>query len=119
MVGSLWLILSVAVGLRFGYAWNEQRKIPAELLVGRLQQETGNIAYSLAVGKGFSSPWLRESGPTAYLAPVYPLLVAGIFRIFGIETIHSFFAAASLNIIFSAAACGRFSSPVNVLLAPV
>jgi 4-amino-4-deoxy-L-arabinose transferase-like glycosyltransferase len=105
MVASLWLILLVAGGLRFGYAWNEQRKIPAELLTGRFQQETGNIAYSLATGKGFSSPWLRESGPTAYLAPVYPLLLAGIFRIFGIETIRSFFAAASLNILFSTVAC--------------
>ncbi len=105
VVTSLWLILLAAAGLRFGYAWHEQRKIPSELLVARFQQETGNIAYSLATGKGFSSPWLRESGPTAYLAPVYPLLLAGIFRIFGIETIHSFFATASLNIVFSVATC--------------
>jgi Dolichyl-phosphate-mannose-protein mannosyltransferase len=102
---SLWLILLVAVGVRFGYAWDQQRQIPDERLVARFQQETGNIASALAMGKGFSSPWLRESGPTAYLAPVYPLLLAGVFRIFGIETIHSFFAAAALNILFSAAAC--------------
>jgi 4-amino-4-deoxy-L-arabinose transferase-like glycosyltransferase len=102
---SLWIILLVAAGLRFGYAWDQQRKIPEEILLGRFQQETGNIAYSVAAGRGFSSPWLRESGPTAFLAPVYPLLLAGIFRIFGIETIHSFFAAAFLNIVFSVLAC--------------
>jgi 4-amino-4-deoxy-L-arabinose transferase-like glycosyltransferase len=105
MLTSLWLIVAVAAGLRFGYAWDQQRTIPAERLVNRFQTETGNIAWSLATGRGFSSPWLRPSGPTAYLAPAYPILLAGIFKIFGAKTLSSFFAAASLNILFSAAAC--------------
>ena len=95
----------MAVGVRLAYAWQQQRQIPGEVLLLRFHQETGNIAYSLAMGKGFSSPFGRDTGPTAWVAPVYPLLIAGIFRIFGVETIRSFFAAISMNILFSAATC--------------
>ncbi len=102
---SVWLIFFLAVGVRLAYAWEQQRKIPGEVLLLRFHQETGNIAYSLAMGKGFSSPFGRDTGPTAWVAPVYPVLIAGIFRIFGVETIRSFFAATSMNILFSAATC--------------
>jgi hypothetical protein len=102
---SIWLIFFAAVGLRLAYAWEQQRQIPAEVLLLRFHQETGNIAYSLAMGKGFSSPFGRDTGATAWVAPVYPLLIAGMFRIFGVETIRAFFAAVSMNILFSAATC--------------
>jgi hypothetical protein len=67
--------------------------------------EPGNIAHSLAVGKGFASPFHEDTGPTAWDPPVYPLLVAGVFRIFGTFTFPAFIAAVSLNIIFSSLAC--------------
>jgi hypothetical protein len=41
------------------------------------------IALSLHNGHGFSSPFGFPSGPTALLAPGYPLLIAGVMRIFG------------------------------------
>jgi hypothetical protein len=69
------------------------------------QNETGNIAYALATGKGFSSVFRGDTGPTAWLAPVYPLLVAAIFWILGVFTPASFFAVVFVNSIFSAAAC--------------
>ncbi len=103
---SLSLIVVVALGARVSFAWNQERKMRADL-VGLVPflNETGNIAYSLAAGHGFSSPYWQETGPTAWLTPVYPALVALIFRIFGIHTPHSFFAIVFLNILFSAAAC--------------
>jgi 4-amino-4-deoxy-L-arabinose transferase-like glycosyltransferase len=103
---SLSLILVIALGARAGFAWNQERKMRADL-VGLVPflNETGNIAYSLAAGHGFSSPYWQETGPTAWLTPVYPVLVAGVFRVFGIHTAHSFFAIVFLNILFSAAAC--------------
>ena len=67
--------------------------------------ETGNIAFSLAQGHGFSSPWWQESGPTAWLTPVYPWIVSILYRLFGIHTPHAFYAVVLLNILFSAAAC--------------
>src|SRR5208283_2925868 len=39
------------------------------------------------------------------LAPVYPLLIAAIFKLFGSFTVASFYAAALLNSMFSALAC--------------
>jgi 4-amino-4-deoxy-L-arabinose transferase-like glycosyltransferase len=103
---SLALILVIALGARVAFAWNQERKMRADL-VGLVPflNETGNIAYSLAAGHGFSSPYWQETGPTAWLTPVYPVLVAGVFRVFGIHTPHSFFAIVFLNILFSTATC--------------
>jgi hypothetical protein len=103
---SLSLILVIALGARISFAWNQERKMRADL-VGLVPflNETGNIAYSLAAGHGFSSPYWQETGPTAWLTPVYPALVAGVFLVFGIHTAHSFFAIVFLNILFSTAVC--------------
>jgi 4-amino-4-deoxy-L-arabinose transferase-like glycosyltransferase len=103
---SLALIVVIALGARVTFAWNQEHKMRADL-VGLVPflNETGNIAYSLAAGHGFSSPYWQETGPTAWLTPVYPVLVAAVFRVFGIHTPHSFFAIVFLNILFSAAAC--------------
>lgn len=103
---SLLLIVVVALGTRIAFAWHEERQISAQALsIVPFQTETGHIAYSIASGKGFSSPFQRETGPTAWLAPVYPCLLAGIFKLFGIYTLRSFFAALFLNILFSVGVC--------------
>ena len=103
---SLPFIVVVAIGARATFAWNQGRKLPANL-VGTVpfRQEAGNIARSLAMGKGFSNPFNQGTGATAWLTPVYPLLLAGVFRIFGIFTPASFIMAVALNIVFSAAVC--------------
>jgi 4-amino-4-deoxy-L-arabinose transferase-like glycosyltransferase len=103
---SVLLIVVVALVARLAFAWYEERQIAAQALsIVPFQTETGHIAYSIARGKGFSSPFQRDTGPTAWLAPAYPYLLAGIFRLFGIYTLHSFFAALFLNILFSAGTC--------------
>jgi len=51
--------------------------------------ESGNIAVSLAKGNGFGSPFRVDTGPTAWMSPLYPLLLSGILRIFGIYTYQS------------------------------
>jgi Dolichyl-phosphate-mannose-protein mannosyltransferase len=103
---SLWLILLVGFGARLAFAWDQERKIPdAALASAPFEQETGSIARAIATGRGFSNPFLRETGPTAWLTPVYPLVVAGTFKIFGISTIPSFFFLVLLNCIFSTAVC--------------
>jgi 4-amino-4-deoxy-L-arabinose transferase-like glycosyltransferase len=103
---SLLLIVVVALAARVAFAWYEVRQIsPQVLSIVPFQTETGHIAYSIASGKGYSSPFQRDTGPTAWLAPVYPYLLAGIFKLFGIYSLHSFLAALSLNILFSTGAC--------------
>jgi hypothetical protein len=103
---SLLLIVLVALAARLGFAWYQVRQMPREAIGSvPFAQETGSIAFALATGKGFNSPFRGETGPTAWLTPVYPLLVAGIFRVFGVFTAGSFFAVVFLNALFSSAVC--------------
>jgi hypothetical protein len=103
---SVLAIVIVAFAARAGFAWSQIAKMPSEAVVmGPFQTETGHIAYSLATGKGFSSPFQRDSGPTAWLTPVYPLMLAGIFKVFGVYSRAAFLVAILLNIVFSAATC--------------
>jgi hypothetical protein len=106
IVTCLPLILVVALALRVGFARQQERQIP-RYLVGLVPflQETGNIAYSIALGHGFGSPYWQETGPTAWLTPVYPYIVAAAYRIFGIHTPHALFAIVLLNILFSVVTC--------------
>lgn len=64
--------------------------------------ETGRIARSIALGQGFSSPFQDISGPTAWLAPIYPYLLAGVFKLFGVYTSASAIVILTINSIFSA-----------------
>jgi Dolichyl-phosphate-mannose-protein mannosyltransferase len=103
---SLTFIVLVAIAARMTFAWDQAHKIaPDVLAIVPFQQETGNIAYSLAQGQGFGGVFRTNTGPTAWLAPIYPLMIAGIFKSFGVFTTRAFFAAVFLNVIFSSAAC--------------
>jgi hypothetical protein len=52
----------------------------------RFAGEAGRIAQSIVEGRGFSSPFQGATGPTAIMPPIYPSLLAGVFRLFGIYT---------------------------------
>lgn len=71
----------------------------------RFAGETGRIARSLVQGKGFSSPMFADTGPTAWMTPIYPALLAATFRLFGVYTKASAIFMLSLNSLFSALAC--------------
>lgn len=103
---SLIVIVLLALGARVAFAWSEARRIPGDVLAAAsFDQETGSIAKSVASGKGYSSPYRKDSGPTAWLAPVYPLLVAGTFKALGVCTIQSFWLLVALNTLCSAGTC--------------
>jgi Dolichyl-phosphate-mannose-protein mannosyltransferase len=105
LLTSVWFIASAAFGTRIAFVWDQQRKIPHQILASvPFEQEAGNIALSLSQGSGFSNLFRQTTGPTAWLPPVYPFLLSQIFSIFGSFTITSFFAAVLLNVLFSAAA---------------
>jgi 4-amino-4-deoxy-L-arabinose transferase-like glycosyltransferase len=67
--------------------------------------ETGAVAYSLATGHGFSSPFAGSTGPTAWVAPLYPALVALVFKVFGAFTLTAGFVMLFLNSVFAALNC--------------
>jgi 4-amino-4-deoxy-L-arabinose transferase-like glycosyltransferase len=59
----------------------------------------GWLARSLLEGKGLSSPFGLPTGPTAFIAPVYPIMVAGIFKVFGIDSVASAYVIFGLQIL--------------------
>jgi len=65
--------------------------------------ELGRVARAIAAGEGFSSP-LREleSGPTVWFTPIYPYIVAGIFKLWGIYSYTSQITIQIMNCVFSA-----------------
>src|SRR5271168_4431400 len=63
--------------------------------------ETGRLARALAAGEGYSSPLNVDSGPSAWMTPLYPLLLAGVFKIFGIFSWASFLVIAAINCVFA------------------
>jgi hypothetical protein len=71
----------------------------------RFGGEAGRIARSISLGEGFSNPLFGQTGPTAWLSPVFPYLLAGIFKVFGIYSKTSALVALSLDSLFSALTC--------------
>jgi 4-amino-4-deoxy-L-arabinose transferase-like glycosyltransferase len=67
--------------------------------------EMGWTARSIALGHGFSGPFQALTGPTALVPPLYPYILAGIFKLFGLYTPLAAFVALLLNSILSALTC--------------
>jgi hypothetical protein len=65
--------------------------------------EPSHIAAALAAGLGFSSPYAgAPTAPTAQQPPLYPLMLAGIFKLFGICTATSAWTAVLVNVLAGA-----------------
>ena len=89
----------VAVRLFYTSTWNDYDD---HLLFGL---ETGRISRSIAEGHGFGNPLYVQTGPTAWLTPIYPYLLAGVFKLFGVYSKASALVILSLNSLFSALIC--------------
>ncbi|MBV8050658.1 MAG: glycosyltransferase family 39 protein, partial [Acidobacteriaceae bacterium] len=72
----------------FGYGW-----------------EMGRIGQAIALGEGFSSPYGGSTGPTAWEPPLYPYLIGGVFKLFGIYSDTSAWVLLSINSVFTALTC--------------
>jgi hypothetical protein len=64
--------------------------------------EMGRIARALTTGHGYADPFAGHTGPTAWVTPLYPLLMALVFRLAGIYTLTSAWILLTLNSLFSA-----------------
>src|SRR6476660_5034991 len=67
--------------------------------------EMGRIARSIALGQGFSSPTDFSTGPTAWAPPLYPYILARVFKLFGLYSRASAFVILSINSAFAALTC--------------
>jgi 4-amino-4-deoxy-L-arabinose transferase-like glycosyltransferase len=67
--------------------------------------EMGRIGRSIASGHGFGNPFNEPTGPTAWEPPLYPFLIAGVFKLFGVYSHASALILLSINSVFSALTC--------------
>jgi len=67
--------------------------------------EMGRVARSIALGHGFSSPYEGNTGPTAWEPPLYPYLMAAVFKIFGVYTQASAWVLLSINSLLATLTC--------------
>lgn len=67
--------------------------------------EMGRIGRSIAMGQGFSSPFGGSTGPTAWEPPIYPYLIAGVFKVFGIYSRPSAIVLLAINSCFASLTC--------------
>jgi 4-amino-4-deoxy-L-arabinose transferase-like glycosyltransferase len=74
----------VAFVLRFGFVLVKHTYISAPGSILPFGAEICSIAERIVEGRGYSSPFYIETGPSAWVAPVYPLLAAAVFRLFGV-----------------------------------
>ncbi len=75
----IWALVVLAIGLRLSFAmafyrWNENTLLDAE--------RYRRVAVSLLEGRGFCE-WGNH--PTAFVPPMYPLFLAGCFKVFGVD----------------------------------
>jgi len=102
---SVWIAIAIAFTLRFGWVLLSRSyhfSHPDHFDFG---QEIGALAYSLATGHGFSSPFLVPSGPSTWIAPVYPFALALVFKVFGVYTTASAIVMLAINCACSALTC--------------
>ena len=106
-IGGLLVLALLAVAVR----------VAAVFAVGsykldRVTYEHGEIARNLVEGRGFTVRWLGAEGPTSQQAPVYPALLAGCYKFFGVES-----TAAKLAMQLFQALLGSLLAVCVVLLA--
>jgi 4-amino-4-deoxy-L-arabinose transferase-like glycosyltransferase len=98
-----WLMFAIALAIRLivvGFLYPEQMQ--ARRGFWPFGYEIGRVARSLAEGRGYSSPLFSETGPTAWAAPIYPAILAAVFKVFGVFTATSAIVMLSINSLFSA-----------------
>lgn len=65
--------------------------------------EQAAVAQSIAEGEGFADPFRQGTGPTAWAAPAYPLLLGGLVAAFGGITVEVAWIALALQALAGAA----------------
>jgi 4-amino-4-deoxy-L-arabinose transferase-like glycosyltransferase len=98
-----WLVFWVAFAVRVLYltlahtyrvrSWDDH------MLFG---EEMGRIARALATGFGFADPFRGHTGPTAWVGPLFPLILGGVFKLFGVFSPQSAWVILAINSFFSA-----------------
>lgn len=95
-------IIAIGFLLRFAFVLWQKTYVQLPGRIYPYALEVSSIAAHLARGQGFSSPFLRDTGPTAWVGPIYPFLVAIVFKAFGIYTNRSALVILALQCMLAA-----------------
>ena len=97
------LLLVCGFIMRFGFVLLKKTYIRSPGSILPFGAEVCSIAEHIVLGKGFSSPFYQDTGPTAWIAPVYPYMCALVFRLFGIYSVASAIVLLGIQCIIAAA----------------
>lgn len=95
-----WLIVAlccITFLLRFAMAWFIYHAKPMEFWAHSIEPE--RIAVAILNGEGYSSPFTPHTGPTAWNPPLYPLIIAASFKIFGIYSVKAACLLLGINFV--------------------
>jgi hypothetical protein len=96
----------VALALRLvvmGFLYPEQ--LDPERDHWRFAYENGRLARSIVEGHGLSGPLFEDTGVSAWMTPIYPYFVAGVFKVFGVYSKASAFVLLTFQALISALNC--------------
>jgi Dolichyl-phosphate-mannose-protein mannosyltransferase len=98
-----WVVFWVALAVRLAYVMlaHSYRMRPYDDHFG-FGWEMGRIARALVTGYGYADPFRGHTGPTTWVTPGYPLIIAGVFRLFGIFTPLSAWVLVAINCVLNA-----------------
>jgi hypothetical protein len=103
---SFFWMFTIAFALRFGYILVAHtykfKTLDNNFSFGF---EMGRIGRAIATGRGFADPFDGQTGPTAWEPPLYPYLIAGVFKLAGVYTQASALILLGINSTFSALTC--------------
>ena len=96
---AFWIALLVRLAyMTFAHTWH-MRPYDDHFAFG---YEMGRIAKAVVTGYGYADPFRGHTGPTAWVPPVYPLILAGVFRLFGVYSNLSAWVILAFNCVLSA-----------------
>jgi len=102
----LWLLFLAALGLRLALMFVLDSSARAESGVAwEWGWETACVAETLVEGDAYGDPWGKGTGPSAWLTPVYPALVAACMSLGGGVTPMAATLLFSVHAIISALTC--------------
>lgn len=116
---SIWFIVLVAFTLRVAVITiGHTYRITPRRDHFQFGWEMGRLARSISQGRGFSSPTDLDSGPSAWTAPVYPYILAAVFKVFGIYSAASAWVILTFNSIFAALTCWTLYGIAGAMFGP-
>jgi len=108
MFGSVGFVVIVAFLVRTGFLYYYFHSVVQRIILDNppFGFEAGSVAAAIAQGRGFSSPLrMVRTGPTVWFTPIYPYLLAGVFKLFGVFSYTSSLVIRCIDNAFSACTC--------------